>query len=224
MITFNGVSSNSIGVIVERIPNRNVPVRRTQQQEVPGKNGNVLLHDDSFPNVEQAYEVYFSGATEGLPAVARAAAEWLCSPKEYKTLWDSYDPNVFHEAVLASGFEIENALNKLGRATIVFSCKPQKYLTSGRTPTSETTLTNPTPFEARPLIKVSGEGTITIGGRTITVLEEVEDFEIDCETMEADDNTKIFCMDFPVLVEGENTVTLDEGITAFEITPRWWTI
>lgn len=221
---YNGISSDAMGVVVERMPNRNVPSRRIAQQEVAGRNGNVLLIDNSFPNVEQTYEVYFAGATEGLPTVARRVSEWLCSPTDYCVLSDSYDTSVFRNAILQDGYDIENSLNKWGKASITFSCKPQKFLTAGTSSTTSTTLTNPTPFEARPLITVTGSGAITIGGKTITVLESVSNFKIDCETMEADDNTKIYCLDFPVLTAGTNTVTKATTITSFSIIPRWWTL
>ncbi len=224
MITFNGTSSDSIGVIVERIPNRFIPTRRFLEQEVAGRNGNVLITDRSFPNVMQEYEVYLSAESQGLPSVARACAEWLCTPTGYAVLTDSYDTSVFREAFLVDGFNVENSLNKFGRATITFSCKPQKFLLTGQTPTTDTTLTNPTPFDARPLLTVSGSGTIAINGTEIEVLETVSDFDIDCESMNAEDNTKIFCLDFPVLTAGTNTITKDNTITVLEITPRWWTL
>lgn len=224
MITFNGITSDSIGVIVERIPNRFIPTRRFLEQEVAGRNGNVLIADRSFPNVMQEYEVYLSAESQGLPSVARACAEWLCTPTGYAVLTDSYDTSVFREAFLVDGFNVENSLNKFGRCTITFSCKPQKFLLTGQTPTTDTTIVNPTPFEARPLLTVSGSGTIAINGTEIEVLETVSDFDIDCETMNAEDNTKIFCLDFPVLTAGTNTITKDNTITVLEITPRWWTL
>lgn len=224
MITFNGITSDSIGVIVERIPNRFIPTRRFVEQEVAGRNGNVLIADRSFPNVMQEYEVYLSAESQGLPSVARACAEWLCTPTGYAVLTDSYDTSVLREAFLVDGFNVENSLNKFGRCTITFSCKPQKFLLTGQTSTTDTTIVNPTPFEARPLLTVSGSGTIAINGTEIEVLETVSDFDIDCETMNAEDNTKIFCLDFPVLTAGTNTITKDNTITVLEITPRWWTL
>ena len=135
----NGISSDAMGVVVERMPNRNVPSRRIAQQDVAGRNGNVLLIDKSFPNVEQTYEVYFAGATEGLPTVARRVSEWLCSPTDYCVLSDSYDTSVFRNAILQDGYDIENSLNKWGKASITFSCKPQKFLTDGASSTTSTT-------------------------------------------------------------------------------------
>lgn len=223
-LTWNGTSSDSIGVIVERYPNRFIPTRRFIEQAVAGRNGSVLLVDESFPNVMQDYEVYLSAETDTLPVVARRCAEWLCSPKGYASLTDSYDSSVTREAYLVDGFDVENALNKFGRCTITFSCKPQKFLLTGQTSTTSLTLTNPTPFEARPLIEVNGSGTIDINGIEIEVLDTVSDFVIDCETMNATDNSKIFCLDFPVLTAGTSTVTHDNTITSIEITPRWWTL
>lgn len=228
MITFNGINSDEIGVIVERIPNRFVPRRRITEQEVAGRNGNLLLVDKSFPNVAQEYEVYLSAERVGLPEVARACAEWLCAPSGYAMLTDSYDTTVYREAYLVDGFNIENALNKFGRCTIEFSCKPQKWLYDGQIAHSTTltsfTLSNPTPFEAKPLLTVTGSGTITINGIEIEVLESVEDFNIDCETMNADDNAKIYCLEFPVLTAGVSNITVDNTITSIEIVPRWWTL
>ena len=133
-ITWNGISSDTIGVIVEKIPNRYVPTRRFSPQQVAGRNGNILLVDKAFPNVEQEYEVYLSAEAQGLPTVARACAEWLMGPDGYCRLTDSYDTTVYREAFLMGGFDIENILNKFGRCTITFSCKPQKYLLAGDTP------------------------------------------------------------------------------------------
>lgn len=135
-ITWNGVSSDTIGVVVERIPNRYVPTRRFSPQQAAGRNGNILLVDKSFPNVEQEYEVYLSAEAQGLPSVARACAEWLMGPDGYCRLEDSYDPTVYREAFLMGGYDLENILNKFGRCTITFSCKPQKYLLTGDTPIS----------------------------------------------------------------------------------------
>lgn len=223
-LTWNGVSSDSIGVVVERYPNRSIPTRRFEEQAVAGRNGSVLLIDESFPNVVQEYEVYLSGETDTLPTVARRCAEWLCAPKGYATLTDSYDTGVTREAYLMEGLNVENALNQFGRCTIAFSCKPQKWLLSGQTVSTALTTTNPTVFEARPLLKVSGSGTIEINDVEIEVLESVSDFFIDCETMNADDNSKIYCLEFPVFTVGTSVITLDPTITAFEYTPRWWTL
>ena len=226
-ITWNGKTSDSIGVIVEKIPNRYIPTRRFSPQQVAGRNGNILLVDKSFPNVEQEYEVYLSAENQGLPVVARACAEWLMAPSGYAELKDSYNTGIYREAYLMGGFDLENILNKFGRCSITFSCKPQKYLLTGTDSVNLTgggTITNPTPFDARPIITVSGSGEIVVNGRSILIQDTVSNFIINCETMEATDNTLIYCLDFPVLSGGANTVTCDNTITALAMVPRWWTL
>ena len=123
--------------------------------------------------------------------------------------------------------DIENILNQFGRCTITFSCKPQKFLLSGTDWhgfVGGGTITNPTPFDARPFIRVSGVGEIVINGKSIIIQDTVSNFLIDCESMEATDNSKIYCMDFPVLSGGENTVTCASTITSLSMVPRWWTL
>lgn len=228
-ITWNGVSSDSLGVIVERFPERSIPARRFSPQAVAGRNGSILLVDKSFPNVEQEYEVYLSAEAEGLPSVAHACANWLMGPTGYATLRDSYEPSTFRTAYVSSGFDIENALNKFGRCKISFSCKPQRFLDSGSawvTVASGDELTNPTPFDALPTmyVKTTGEATLTINEKTIDVLEAVSWLKIDCETMEASDNSAIYCQDFPTLSQGANAITFTENVQLLQIKPRWWTL
>ena len=88
---------------------------------------------------------------------------------------------------------------------------------------------NPTPFESKPLIKVTGTGTLTVNGVQIAI--SATPTTIDCELMEAYNGTTSRNSDivltpnkFPVLKPGNNTITLGSGITKLEITPRWWRI
>lgn len=233
MITWNGVTSDSIGVIVERMPDRFLPARRFAPHAVPGRNGDVLIVDESFPNIDQVYEVYLSGESRGgMPEVAHAAAAWLTGPKGYGRLTDSYDATGYREAFLAEGFGIENVLNQFGRCEITFSCKPQTFLYSGTVPVTltvngDTTITNPTAFPARPNFRVRGTGTITIEDREIIVYSNPGLLLINCETMEATDgtgaaaNTRISCLDFPVLNAGDTVITLD-GFSSADVVPHWW--
>ena len=233
MIVFNGINSDSIGVIVERIPNRYTPARRTNMVSVPGRNGDVPIVDESFPNIVQRYEVYYSGEFRGgLPAVAHAAAEWLLRPTGYAELQDSYDPDITRDAMMIEGFDVENVMNLFGRCEIAFSCAPQGWLASGKTPheiSSGSTITNPTIYPAQPIIAVTGTGTLTVNGYEIEILQNAGTMVIDCAAGEATVNgihadNAYFCEEFPKLTAGANTITFDETITSVRITPKWWRI
>lgn len=95
---------------------------------------------------------------------------------------------------------------------------------------------NPTPFDAKPLIKVTGNGTLGIGEYILTITgSATQTLYIDCETMEiytiegtvptgASSLVSINKLDFPVLKPGTNYISVGSGITAVTITPRWWRI
>lgn len=95
---------------------------------------------------------------------------------------------------------------------------------------------NPTPFESKPLIKVTGTGTLGIGEYILTITGTAsQTLYIDCETMEiytlegtvptgASSLVSINKNDFPVLEPGTNNISVGSGITAVTITPRWWRI
>lgn len=95
---------------------------------------------------------------------------------------------------------------------------------------------NPTEFDARPLIKVTGTGTVVVGDTAITITGTAgQTIYIDCDSMEiytlnggtpqsAASLVSFSGNDFPKLKAGSNTVALGTGITSVTITPRWWII
>lgn len=95
---------------------------------------------------------------------------------------------------------------------------------------------NPTEFESKPLIKVTGTGTLGIGEYILTITgTSTQTLYIDCETMEiytlegtvptgASSLVSINKTDFPVLKPGQNGVSVGTGLSALTITPKWWRI
>lgn len=95
---------------------------------------------------------------------------------------------------------------------------------------------NPTEFDAKPLIKVTGTGTAVVGDTAITITgAEEQTIYIDCESMEiytlangvpqsAAGLVTFSGNNFPKLKTGSNTTSLSTGITSVTIIPRWWII
>ena len=152
-----------------------------------------------------------------------------------------------------------------GEFDITFDCKPQRFLVDGEETYSFVTswqglsdennvqlqnengvdieggvtvsmnLVNPTPFEAKPLLKITGSGNVGIGSQIISVMDisDSTTIYIDCETMEiytiegavatgASSHVAFNGNDFPVIPVGSSGVTYTtQGI---EIIPRWWRI
>lgn len=231
MIWINKEPSLNYGVIVESYPNRPVPRRKSEAVSVPGRNGDILFLQDAFENVTQSYDVYVSAPNDKLHNVASRIVQWLMQPG-YARLEDSYEPDYFRLAYYSGGIDIENMLDEFGRMTLNFNCRPEKFLKSGEfviTVSNGQTLFNPTAYPAKPLIKVkgSGNGTLVIGGKTIT-LSGINSFVmLDSEIMNCykDDQNRNSTMtgDFPVL-QGATQISWSGGITGVEITPRWYTI
>lgn len=130
-IWWNGISSDDVGVVVEHYPAIYLPERKTNFYTVGGRSGDVVRQKCEWRNYTQAYDIYFKDDTKHLQDAAHRVAEWLYSGQGYCKLEDSYELGVYREAVFLGGFEIENTLNRFGRVTIEFNCKPYKYLVTG---------------------------------------------------------------------------------------------
>lgn len=97
-------------------------------------------------------------------------------------------------------------------------------------------LVNPTPFEAFPLVQITGTGTVKIGQTTLTISANANPpIYLDCELMEAyqivDDvvtsANSLITMDnhkFPSLPPGANSIEASSGITGLVVTPKWWRV
>ena len=64
-ITFNNITSSSLGVEVETFPDYVAPEKEYQVTHIPGRNGDLVVDTKTFQNVPRSYEV--SVATNGVP-------------------------------------------------------------------------------------------------------------------------------------------------------------
>ena len=142
------------------------------------------------------------------------------------------EPEVYRIAFFEGDTEIENILNKAGKAEIEFTCKPERWLKIGEVPvvmTATTTLTNPTARTAKPLITVkgSGAGVLKVGAYTLN-LTDCNGIVLDCDYEDAYRNgvnmNNTVTGDFPKLPAGSTNITWSGGITGLTVVPRWWTL
>lgn len=247
---YNGVRSEDVGLVVERYPAQPKPQRRVNKISVPGRNGVLRIPEDAWENVTCTYECYFKGG----PKKASEVAEWLYSADGYAVLRDSYREGVFRMAAFDGPMDIENVLNRYGRVTLAFDCKPEMWLDSGQekltfAPTARTftvPLHNPTGHPAKPLIRIytdSGEVAITFRtGREseAMTIKGIDGYiDLDCAAMLAykgseNQAAKIAVAEgvpkYPEIAPGSGTIIFaaPKGVTPaaakIEITPRWWTL
>lgn len=243
-IIWNGITSRSIPLIVERPPDYAVAERDYEVTHILGRNGDLLTDNESYKNVNQPYDIAFGSLEKTHSEMAAAVSEWLHSASGYARLEDTYDPDHFRMAYYIEEVELENILNHLGRATINFNCMPQRFLKSGDHPIIFTKtgsiLLNPTRFTAKPMITVYGTGdamlTVNdlvikikeIGGHLILDSDLGEVYTVEDE-IPAGKNDQIEWSEamhhaFPFLPQGQNRIAFTGGITRVEVTPRWWVI
>lgn len=171
--TFDGTSSSAYGVYLTGEGVFNAPVRSVEMIEIPGRNGNFALDQGRFENITVTYQAGMYDVNESNFADKMSALRnWLCSKVGYCRLEDEYNANEYRMAVYASGLEVSHDMLIAGEFEITFECKPQRWLTSGETAVSVTsgdTLTNPTLFDASPVLQVWGYGGMSLGSSQINL-------------------------------------------------------
>lgn len=230
-LTIDGKSTEDFNTWISGGGTYNSPERDVDTIEVAGRNGDLVIDNGRYRNIEVEYECFI---TERFGYNIHALRAYLGSLIGYKRLCDTYHPDVYRMALFSAGVDVKTtARNLAGEFTLSFNCKPQRFLVSGEMPVSFTedgTIMNFTSFEAKPLLRVYGTGTIGVGSETITITTADEYTDIDCDLMDAykgstncNANITLDSGSFPTLPSGESGVTLD-GVTQIDIYPRWYTL
>lgn len=235
--TFAGTDSRDLGVYISGSGVYSSPERTYEDITIPGRNGLLLGNERRLENIEVTYPAFVYG---NLAQRTEALRSFLLSQIGYKRLEDSYHPDEYRLGFFRGPLEVEpSAVRDAGSFDLTFNCKPQRFLKSGeQTLTFGTsgTVTNPTLFKARPLLRIYGTGTLNIldedgnSNGYITINTASGYTDIDCEIMEAYKGSAS-CNgyvsvgnDFPVLSPGENTLSCSGEITAVDLTGRWFTV
>lgn len=220
--TFGGENSRSYGVYITGEGVFNAPERNVEMIEIPGRNGAFALDRGNFNNIEVTYPAGIFADTEADFAQAVSALRsLLCSKVGYVRLEDDYNPNEYRMAIYKSGLDVDHDLLIAGEFDLTFECKPQRYLKSGETAISVTsgdTITNPTRFDAQPMLEVTGFGDIDISGQAISVHDVYVGDVVLASAFSVNDNTAILPIDTSAGNVGDS-LTVNEF--KFEITQSY---
>lgn len=233
-LTYNGIVSSSLGVFISGSGTFDAAEQDVTPYEIPGKNGDLLISNNRYKNIEIIYPAFVPG---NFSARAQGIRNWLRSAENYAELSDSYDTTHFREALVSGRQSFEPVLgNKGANFQLVFNCKPQRFLVSGQTNYvvgASREMENPTQFNALPLFYFSS---VTSGG-TLTVSNSLGTFTltatanraysgyIDCANQNIYYNAlnlnSLFSGTFPIFAPGTNTITVSD-ISGVTVRPRWW--
>lgn len=227
-LTFNGLRSSDYGVFISGAGTFPVPEYDETRYQVPGKNGDLLFDNHRYKNLTITYPAFIR---DNFKTAWRSFINAYKSMTGYRQLVNTYDPGYFRYATFAGAVVPEPGPgNRSGQFDLVFYAKPQRFLTSGNSNTTLTasgTITNPTRYSSKPMLRVIGTGTVTVNGTSFTINSAGSYTDLDCDIQDCfrgtvNCNKNVSIGNFPTLSPGENSVVLGSGITSVRITPRWW--
>lgn len=229
-LTLDGKSSKDFGVYISGLNTFGAAERDQTKVEVVGRNGDLTIDNGRYRNVSVVYPAFIY---DGFKENVAAFRNFLLSKKSYTRLEDTYHPDEYRLAKFAGSFNAEVVANLVaGEFDLTFDCYPQRFLKKGELEsefTSSGTILNDTDQTALPLVRVYGDGSVTINGTTITISGSDSYTDIDCDIQEAYKDS--------LNVSKNNTITLNDGkffdlesgenvisFTASKVVikPRWW--
>ena len=210
------------------------PTRDYDLIEVPGRSGDLILENNRYNNVNITYPMIIM---ENFMTNYKSMTSTLNAIKGYNELNDTFFADRFRLAVFerVESKKITQHVDA-GIFNVIFNCKPQWYLNSGKTTTSvaknkTVSMTNPTNNKSRPIIACTGTGTLTIGTQTFVLSTNTGTTIIDCELQDAYEGNinrnknLVYTGDdeFGYLPTGTFNVKTSANLSVV-ITPRWFEI
>lgn len=170
-LKFDGQMSKWLGVYITGEAVYNAPTRRVNMIQIPGRQGLFAQDEGTFNNITVAYPAgMFDRDQQQFAATIAQLRTNYGKAVGYKRLEDDYNPDEYRMAIFKDGLEVE-PIDAAGTFTLTFECKPQRWLKSGETYTTATSLTNPTQFPASPIFRVQGYGTIQNNGELLATVQ-----------------------------------------------------
>lgn len=238
---YDGKALSDFGVYVSGDGVYNAPEKDYSVVEVPGRNGDIYSYNKRYKNISVTYPAFIIGkdriigsARKDFALQVQGLRAWLNHSDKYCRISDTYHPDQYRMGIHSAEVVVTERLLRAGEFDLTFQCKPQRFLVAGevtQTHRQAFELENPYLFDAQPMLRVYGYGTMYVGDYGIQIARSSLPYvDIDCERQDAYynqvncNNMIAFESDFPVLVHGTNSVTFDSTITRVEIQPRWWTL
>lgn len=222
---FNGISSDSFGIIVKDIKRPLLPDQNDNYLQIPGRHGSYLFNRELSDRIIEIDCVLAEDTIENLRDKLRQIAVWLYVD-ERKPLSFADELDKYYLAKLNGAIDVEQII-AIGQFTLRFRCDPLAYGAEQQASfTDDTvTVTNEGTFEALPVFEATftaaaSEWKVTLGPKYVRV---VHSFQIG-DTMEVN------CATGAVLINGgraldkldwQNSVffSLPPGTNTLEITP-----
>lgn len=178
-LTFAGINSGDYGVYITQQAAYDAPKRDASTIVIPGRNGDYIVDNGRFENVEVTYHCGIFGKNQKEYATAIQNFRNAIAPfTGYQRLTDGYNEDEYRMAQFTGEIKVSTVQSRAGEFDIVFNCMPQRFLLSGEKVTlinkdkgeGYDKVTNPTNFDSHPILRsAGGAGTITVNGEQIVL-------------------------------------------------------
>ena len=227
-IIFNNKSSLDLGIEVIKRPEIPSPQPIYNSYDIPGKNGKEY-ELEGYEDIE--IEVNFNFIDrETMHERFLECKRWINTIKDNKLIF-SDNLGVFYRVNYATITSNERVFKVIGKFTVTFNCEPFAYEFEGQNEievNNYSTVFNYGDFESKPIIKINGEGLVTINlndeiikvnvGQNIIINSYLE---LSYKEDKTPQNSNIKGK-YPVLKLGENSISYSGGrIDSFIIIPNW---
>ena len=217
---FNDISSEDY-LTISKLPSIFKPEKDIQKIEVPGRDGFLTQDYGSYKGIIKSTECWIKDLSQ-----IDYICSWLTGGGD---VIFSNEPSKKYKATIINQIEFSKVAAEFRSLIIQFECQPFKYDIDNNviTLTEDGTIYNPGTANAKPIIKVLGNGAmnLTINNIVITLTNVVDYVTIDSELMDCYKDTLLKNNDmagnFPELVPGINTISWVGAITQIQIIPNW---
>lgn len=128
-VKYNGKSTADLGVIVSGEASFDAAAPDYTSYQIPGKNGDLMLSNNRFLNIDVTYPAFIPADFEER---VQAIRNWMRSARSYARIEDNYDLLHFRLGMGKDVLTFEpSAENEGSNMSLVFDCKPQRFLYSG---------------------------------------------------------------------------------------------
>ena len=228
----DGVDASSVGIQLQRPIEFSDPVPIVETDEIDGRNGELIYETGAYEN--RTARAHCFVLQQGVSGALSAANRFLLSNHGYRKLETSDSPETYWMARVENGARIEQRARILAPCEVRFSCKPQRFLKSGDDEIvfdKYGVIYNQYFHTAKPFVTIygSGAGRAYIGGKVVDIIDMDGWLYLDSETMNVynengNQNRNVRVDEFPSLVDGENIIDCEGGVTSVSIKPRWWVL
>ena len=131
-LIFGGVNSADFNVYISGGGTFSAPQRDVEIISVPGRNGDLIIDNGKWNNIEVRYPAFIPSGFEYNIEAFRSA---ICRKTGYQKLEDTYHPDEYRMAMLSAGVDPSTRfMNRSASLELLFNCKPQRFLKVGDEP------------------------------------------------------------------------------------------